>query len=172
MARNDAEAALPHFRRAVELKPDDGVAWGNVGRALLLLHRPGPALEPLQRAVALVPGGSAHGRARAAVCEPRSEASARSGRRDAARQRELLADLVHLRQQMWTGPTPRRRVKLRDTWYFRPMQRYTVISRPARTTRSSRNVAREVRARSIRRRTGPGRRPFSFPTASRDAGCE
>lgn len=52
--------AEPEFERSSELRPDDGVAWFGLGRAVFLQLRCEESLEPLERAVELVPDNSAY----------------------------------------------------------------------------------------------------------------
>src|SRR5262249_32139174 len=55
LARVKYREAAEHFRRAVELKPDHGLAHMNLGRVLLLLGQRDEGLKKLRTAVACKP---------------------------------------------------------------------------------------------------------------------
>jgi tetratricopeptide (TPR) repeat protein len=51
----DDEAAVGHFRTALERDPSSAVAWVGLGTSLNKLHRPAEAITALQKAIALEP---------------------------------------------------------------------------------------------------------------------
>ncbi len=53
LRRNDAEAGLAEFDEAIAINPDSPEAHVNRGAALVRLHRPGPAVAALTRALSL-----------------------------------------------------------------------------------------------------------------------
>ena len=101
MAQGAFAEAVPHFREAARLHPEDASALSNLGGALLAAGRPEEAVAPLERAVALDPASlnARFNLARALLARGRHARSpARSSRRrsgiapaDADTRRELVA---------------------------------------------------------------------------------
>jgi Flp pilus assembly protein TadD len=77
LERNPEEAAR-WLEKATQLRPEDGLAWTNLGCALLDLKRPQDALQPLREGVRLQPN-NANARVNLGV------ALLRAGSRDEAR---------------------------------------------------------------------------------------
>jgi tetratricopeptide (TPR) repeat protein len=52
---SDLDSALKHYKRALELQPDDAEACLGIGRTLIQMHRPAEAESYLKRSVGLEP---------------------------------------------------------------------------------------------------------------------